>query len=172
MRNMSEIVCVTHSLLSFYLNHKWKAHRSSTSRNRTIVPVHQDDPHRCVRVNRGNNQKVFQAQVNETKTDSRQKEPCVVIDFHFSSDWRVIVNPIERFSDLSLAHRNHLCLARRAAAAAAEAFFARALRSSGVMVSRERFPPIFPPILPPFAPCLRKYSRTSGGSFFFAMHQS
>lgn len=52
----------------------------------------------------------------------------------------------------------------RAATAAAEAFFARAVRSSGVMVSRERFPPI----CPPFAPCLRKNSRTSDGSLFFA----
>ena len=62
--------------------------------------------------------------------------------------------------------------ALRAVAAAAEAFFARTTRSSGVMVSRERLPPIFPPIFPPFAPCLRKYSRTSGGSFFFAMNRS
>lgn len=52
--------------------------------------------------------------------------------------------------------------ALRAATAAAEAFFARAVRSSGVMVSRDRLPPI----LPPFAPCLRKNSSTSSGSLF------
>ncbi len=56
----------------------------------------------------------------------------------------------------------------RAAVAASDAFFARATRSSGVMVSRERFPPIFPP----FAPCLRKKSRISGGSRFFATFRS
>jgi hypothetical protein len=56
----------------------------------------------------------------------------------------------------------------RAATAAAEAFFARAERSFGVIVSRERLPPIFPPL----APCLRKNSRTSAGSFFFAIHLS
>jgi len=43
-------------------------------------------------------------------------------------------------------------LARRAAvrffAAASEAFLARADRSSGVIVSSERLPPIFPPLLP------------------------
>jgi hypothetical protein len=62
------------------------------------------------------------------------------------------------------------CLAaaffERTSALLAAAFFARAERCSGVMVSRERFPPIFPPILPPFFPALRKNSRTSGGSFF------
>lgn len=52
-------------------------------------------------------------------------------------------------------------LAFRAATAALEAFFARDTRSSGVIVSRDRFPPI----LPPFAPCLRKKSMASGGSF-------
>lgn len=53
-------------------------------------------------------------------------------------------------------------VALRAATAASEAFFARAARSSRVIVSRERFPPIFPPL----APCLRKKSSTSGGSLF------
>jgi len=60
----------------------------------------------------------------------------------------------------------------RAAVAAAEAFFARAARSSGVMDAAAFFPPALPPIFPPFAPCLRKNSKTSGGSFFFAMTQS
>lgn len=40
----------------------------------------------------------------------------------------------------------------RAALAAAAAFFARAVRSSGLIVSKERLPPSFPPILPPRAP--------------------
>lgn len=43
----------------------------------------------------------------------------------------------------------------------AAAFFARAVRSAGVIVSRLRLPPI----LPPFAPCFLKNSSTSGGSF-------
>lgn len=52
-------------------------------------------------------------------------------------------------------------LAERAAAAAADAFLARAIRASAVIVTRLRLPPSFPPR----APSVRKYSRTSGGSF-------
>lgn len=62
--------------------------------------------------------------------------------------------------------------ALRAAVAAADAFFARAVRCSGVMLAAAFFPPSLPPIFPPFAPCFRKNSSTSGGSFFFAMTQS
>jgi hypothetical protein len=47
-------------------------------------------------------------------------------------------------------------------AAALLAFLARALRCSTVIVCIDRLPPI----RPPFAPCLRKNSSTSGGSFF------
>jgi hypothetical protein len=50
----------------------------------------------------------------------------------------------------------------RAATAAALAFFARATRAAGVIVSIARRPPIRPPL----APCSRKNRRTSGGSFF------
>jgi hypothetical protein len=42
----------------------------------------------------------------------------------------------------------------------AAAFFALAVRSSGVIVSRLRLPPI----RPPFAPCFLKKSRTARGS--------
>jgi hypothetical protein len=58
-------------------------------------------------------------------------------------------------------HRTHglrFFLASRAATA----FRARSERCSGVMVSRDRLPPI----LPPLEPWLRKYSSTSVGSFF------
>jgi hypothetical protein len=56
-----------------------------------------------------------------------------------------------RLAVLSLANR----AAVRFFAAAMAAFFARADRSSGVMVSRLRLPPI----LPPFAPISRMISR-------------
>jgi hypothetical protein len=56
----------------------------------------------------------------------------------------------------------------RLASRAATALRARSERCSGVMVTRDRFPPI----LPPSAPCFLKNSRTSGGSFFLAMAQS
>jgi hypothetical protein len=58
-----------------------------------------------------------------------------------------------------------LGLRRRLASLAATAFFARSERASGVIVSRERFPPIFPPR----RPCSWKYARTSGGNFFRPM---
>jgi hypothetical protein len=60
---------------------------------------------------------------------------------------------------------DHFCFAFfrfRAAAAAADAFFARATRWSLVIVSSDRRPPM----RPPFAPCSRKYAKTLAGSFF------
>jgi hypothetical protein len=45
------------------------------------------------------------------------------------------------------------------------AFFARSDRCSGVMLSATMRAPFFPPRFP----CLRKYSRTSGGSIFFGI---
>jgi len=85
----------------------------------------------------------------------------------------ILLDPI-RLSALHLLLCGHTqregfpSLALRLASRAATALFARSERCSGVMVSSDRLPPILPPILPPFAPCLRKYSNTSGGSFFFA----
>jgi len=55
-------------------------------------------------------------------------------------------------------------LARLASAAAWLAFLARSARCSGVIVSKDRLPPLRPPL----APCSRKNSRTSGGRFFTA----
>jgi hypothetical protein len=57
------------------------------------------------------------------------------------------------FEERSLASR----LAVRFLSAASAAFFARAYRCSGVMVSRLRLPPI----LPPFLPISRMISRNS-----------
>ena len=57
----------------------------------------------------------------------------------------------------------------RTLALAAAAFFARAVRSAGVMVSRLRLPPILPAADPCFFPSFRKYSDTAAGTFFFAI---
>jgi hypothetical protein len=57
----------------------------------------------------------------------------------------------------------------RTSALFAAAFLARAVRSSGVIVSRLRFPPIFPAAEPCAFPSFRKYSDTSGGTRFFAI---
>ena len=56
---------------------------------------------------------------------------------------------------------------RRAFALAAAAFLARAVRSSGVIVSRLRLPPILPPLEPPFFPSVLKYAEITGGTLFF-----
>jgi hypothetical protein len=63
-----------------------------------------------------------------------------------------------------LGHTHHSPLGFRAFALAAAAFFARAVRSSDVMVSRLRLPPIGPPRFPPFRPASWKNFSTSGGS--------
>ena len=61
-----------------------------------------------------------------------------------------------------------LAFARRAAAAARLAFWARADRWAGVIAAAARAPPI----RPPFAPCCRKYSSTSAGNRFAAIRLS
>jgi hypothetical protein len=63
-----------------------------------------------------------------------------------------------RLAALSLAIR----AAVRFLAAAADAFFARAVLSSGVMASSERLPPIFPPFRPNLAHSLAEDGAVSG----------
>jgi hypothetical protein len=57
----------------------------------------------------------------------------------------------------------------RTSALLAAALRALCARSSGVIVSSERFPPFLPPTFPPRLPSLRKNSRTSGGNIVFAI---
>jgi hypothetical protein len=57
-------------------------------------------------------------------------------------------------------------------ALAAAAFFARAVRSAGVMEAAAAGPPILPPILPPLRPISLKYSAMPSGSFFRLMSNS
>jgi hypothetical protein len=147
--------------LLLYANRKWKAHRPSASRNRTIIPVHQDDPHRRVSVNLGNRQDVSQAEVNETETDDRQKDFCVVIDSHIYSDWLVMW---KAFPALSLAHRSQFCFR-----------FARGQRRRWKLSSdgpcfplalwnpADCSPPALPPKVPPFAPCAVKNIKADYG---------
>jgi hypothetical protein len=61
---------------------------------------------------------------------------------------------------------------RRALAATALAFFARAALAAGVMLAAAVFPPSDPPILPPWRPNSRNLASTAAGSFIFDIRLS